>query len=109
MEDLVQAMKQSQITREAQFAQDIALLRAELGAARAAESECKQRLEQTQNELAQTRLELSTALAASQIRVEQLQNMLQDQKYEHMEIRQERSRLQSQLDAAREEYLILQR
>lgn len=82
MEQVVETMKQAQQTREMQYASDMSILRSELAYAKAQLGEYKTKFDSLQEEHNQTKLELSTALAASQIRVEQLQNLLNDEKYE---------------------------
>ncbi|CAL5987141.1 Conserved_hypothetical protein [Hexamita inflata] len=109
MEELVAVMKQNQMDRENQFVHDMQLLRSEGVMYKCRAEELQRKLELSQNEQAQTKLELSTALAAAQIRVEQLQNLYNDQRYEVKELKQETQKQRIQLDACRDEYLTLQR
>eukprot|EP00703_Trepomonas_sp_PC1_P002420 JAP94186.1 hypothetical protein TPC1_13262 [Trepomonas sp. PC1] len=108
-QNLINMMKQNQISREAQFAQDIQLLRSELQLTRVQLEQTTQQLNLSQDQYSQLKLELSTALAASQIRNEQLTNLLQDQKAELFDYKSNYQQTRSQLDAAREAYIQLQR
>lgn len=103
------ALRELHEGREDALAADLARVRAELVSERALREEAQRaREEQLQHSMGRE-LQLQSALAAAQVRGEQLSGLVQDMRAELSEAKRERQQLSLRLDAAREEYLTLQR
>ncbi|EFO65562.1 Hypothetical protein GLP15_1811 [Giardia lamblia P15] len=104
--EIVHSLQQA---KEASLAQDLARLRAELAHERTLVQQMQLNREQELKEMSARELHAQSALAASQLRVEQLSALVHDMRSELMDIRSEKGELVKRLDAAREEYLNMQR
>lgn len=104
--EIVQGLQQA---KEASLAQDLARLRAELAHERALVQQMQLNREQELKEMSARELHAQSALAASQLRVEQLSALVHDMRSELMEIRSEKGEMVKRLDAARSAYLDMQR
>ncbi|KWX14063.1 hypothetical protein QR46_1943 [Giardia duodenalis assemblage B] len=104
--ELVSGFQQA---KEASLAQDLARIRAELAHERALVQQMQLNREQELRDMSARELHAQSALAASQLRVEQLSALVHDMRSELIDLRTEKGEVVKRLDAAREEYLNMQR
>lgn len=104
--ELVSGFQQA---KEASLAQDLARIRAELAHERALVQQMQLNREQELRDMSARELHAQSALAASQLRVEQLSALVHDMRSELIDLRNEKGEMVKRLDAAREEYLNVQR
>lgn len=109
MAEDIAALREFHQAREASLASDLAMVRAELAHCRTQMAQMVDHRESDVRERAAKDVELHSALAASQLRAEQLSALVQDMRSELTECRRERQLLTQKLDAAREEFFSLQR
>lgn len=103
------ALRELHEAREASLADDLARLRAELAHERTLVQQMQLNREAELRDQTGKELQLQSALAAAQLRAEQLAAIVHDMRTELTEARTERADLLKRLDAAREEYFTLQR